>query len=102
MTKSRFCVTSVIHEHPAFKELNLEKSGIQLTYQEQQISEISFVDEIFQTDAEYSLSQLDKLYIKYLNEYNNHKMQPSLNNLTPLQILRTFYDFKSVQYFESL
>lgn len=92
----------IVHEHPTFKELNWERFGIHLTYQEQQISEISFVDEIFQTDAEYSLSQLDELYIKYLNEYNNHKMQLSLNYLTPLQILRTFCDYKSVQYFEPL
>lgn len=100
----------IINEHPAFKDLVLPKSGIQLIYQAQTSTENSFIDKFIFTDEVYfftkhsifSLSQLVKLYNKYLNEYNNHKMQPSLNNLTPLQKLRTFDDFKGVQYFEPI
>lgn len=98
----------IIPNHPAYKDINTQKFGIQTIYQEQPSPENSFFDKIFQMDEEYFLkthifyssNQLQNLYNKYLNDYNNHKMQPTLNNLTPLQKLRTFYDFNSAQYFE--
>lgn len=98
----------IIPDHPACKDINTLKFGIQPIYQELPGPENSFLDKIFQMDEEYffkkhifySSNQLQNLLNQYLNNYNNHKMQPTLNNLTPLQKLRTFFDMKSVQYFE--
>lgn len=100
----------IIPDHPACKNCNPINFGMQPSYQEQSSNEDSFFNKILHLDEECffkkytfaSFNQLQNLYNKYLNDYNNHKMQPSLNNLTPLQTLRKFYEFKSLQYFEHL
>ncbi len=100
----------IINEHSAFEGLNFNHFGIQIIQQEQSSTEIFFIDNVFFKDEEKfftenvfdSFQQIVKLYNRYLNEYNNHKMQPSLNNLTPLQKLRTFEDYRAVQYFEPI
>jgi transposase len=81
--------------HQSFTDDSLDKPLIveMLTYDEERFLKIKILDSI--EDANIQLK-------KYIDHFNNHNISPINNNLTPLQNIRLFQNFKTLYYFDPL